>query len=34
VLSEILNKEIKDLVSAGCKCIQVSTVKTLLKKTS
>jgi len=26
VLSEILNKEIKDLVSAGCKYIQVSTV--------
>ena len=26
VLSKILNKEIKDLVSAGCKYIQVSTV--------
>ena len=29
VLSEILNKEIKDLASASCKYIQVSTVPTL-----
>lgn len=31
VLSEILNKEIKDLVSAGCKYIQVSTVELSLR---
>ena len=32
VLSEILNKEIKDLVSAGCKYIQVSSVELLFSR--